>query len=174
MLRTSESYAGAGGLSGPLSLPAQSAVTHQEVRVYQNASGDLLLKAECTPVFKSGQNFDLSEDGSLAAVVRDGSIVVYKLPALSQQDREDIAEVERFAPPPSEAMVSLTRLAKGPAAAAAVGTAPEASVAGAAGVASPAASVPVSPEEAPAETPARRKPPTLLNPGEHAEIPAKN
>ena len=54
--------------------------------MYQNASGDLLLKVECSPVIKTAENFDLSADGSQLAVIRQGNIAIYKLPPLSQQD----------------------------------------------------------------------------------------
>jgi len=84
----------------------------QEVRVYQNASGDMLLRVECTPAFKTAENFDLSADGLLAAVVRNGAIAVYKLPPLSKRDQQDMAEVASFAPPASAAEVTLKRLAE--------------------------------------------------------------
>jgi hypothetical protein len=142
----------------------------QEVRVYQNASGDLLLRVECTPAFKTAENFDLSGDGMLAAVVRNGAIAVYKLPPLTKRDKDDMAEVGAFAPPASVADVSLKRLVvpaksaqalrraelqsaavKGP------GVVPEASVdLGSSAAASP------------------RRPPTLLKPGEKPEFGTGN
>jgi hypothetical protein len=142
----------------------------QEVRVYQNASGDLLLRVECTPAFKTAENFDLSGDGMLAAVVRNGAIAVYKLPPLSKLDKDDMAEVGSFAPPASLADVSLKRLVvpvksaqstrrpltqsaavKGP------GAVPEAAVdMGSSAAASP------------------RRPPTLLKPGEKPEFGTAN
>ena len=83
---------------------------HQEVRVYQIASGDLLLKTECSPVIKTAENFDLAADGSQLAVVRQGNVAVYKLPPLSKQDRADMAEVAKFAPAADNGPVSLHRL----------------------------------------------------------------
>ena len=88
----------------------QGTPARQEVRVYQNASGDLLLKVDCSPIFKSGENFDLSSDGLMAAVVRSGAIAVYRLPAPGRQDLEDMLEVAKFAPPPGDGRVSLPRL----------------------------------------------------------------
>jgi hypothetical protein len=88
----------------------QGTAARQEVRVYQNASGDLLLKVDCSPIFKSGENFDLSGDGLMAAVVRNGAIAVYKLPPPGKEDREDMLEVAKFAPPPGDGRVLLPRL----------------------------------------------------------------
>jgi hypothetical protein len=136
--------------------------SHQELRVYQNASGDLLLKVACDPIFKTGENFDLSADGMEVAVVRGASIAVYKLPPPTKRDREDMAEVAKFAPPASLAMVDLKRLAARPAAAAAVARAPVSG--GANEVGAPVAS---------GEAEAKRKPPTLLLPGEKAEFSPK-
>lgn len=125
----------------------QGTAARQEVRVYQNASGDLLLKVECSPIFKSEENFDLSSDGLEAAVVRNGAIAVYKLPPLGKEDREDMAEVAKFSPPPGAGVVSLARLTvpvevAGNSGAAGVASAPKAAVA-AAGAGS-ARAVPVS------------------------------
>jgi hypothetical protein len=146
---------------------APKLVPKQEVRVYQNASGNLLLKAECRPVFKTAENFDLSPDGMLAAVVRDGAIAVYRLPGLGKVDLDDMAEVEKFAPAiVSTGNVVLTRLTKPEKAAmaaesAAASTAAATSAAAAALIAPP---VPNGP----------RKPPSLLNPGEKPQFGGGN
>jgi hypothetical protein len=84
----------------------------QEVRVYQTESGDLLLKVPTTPVTRYAENFDLSEDGMLAAVVNAGVIQVYKLPQPSAQDVKDLAEAKSFSPPASQAPVNFARLAQ--------------------------------------------------------------
>jgi hypothetical protein len=137
----------------------------QEVRVYQNASGDMLLHVDCSPVMKSAENFDLSADGLLAVVVRNGSLVVYKLPPLSSRDREDIAAVSEFAPPAvTEGKVTLGRLTTPARAAPVVSTAPQ-SVA--------AAQAQADAGLAPAP-PVKRNPPTLLNPGEKPEFGTAN
>lgn len=73
--------------------------THQELRVYQTESGDLLLRLNCSPVFRTGENFDLSPSGMLAAVVKDTDLQIYQLPEPSRQDRKDLEEVAKFAPP---------------------------------------------------------------------------
>jgi hypothetical protein len=150
---------GAGGLpedDGP----------RQEVRVYQNASGDLLLKVECTPSFKTAENFDLSADGLLAAVVRNGAIAVYKLPPLTKRDQQDMAEVGSFAPPASLAQVTLKRLAE-PAREERVSRRP---VTQSATVTGPGA-IPQADFGAGA---AARKPPTLLKAGEKPEFGTGN
>jgi hypothetical protein len=138
------------------------------------ASGDLLLHVECSPVIKTAENFDLAPDGSEVAVVRDGKIVLYKLPPLSKHDREDITEVAAFAPPAGTGPVSLDKI-----------TTPRPVMAlrqkdGPATLAAGPASATVTSSvaagsEAVEDTPApARKPPTLLNPGEKAEMPGKD
>lgn len=144
---------------------AGEVVTTQEVKVYQNASGNLLLDAECRPVFKSAENFDLSPDGMTAAVVRDGMIAVYKLPALSKTDEEDMAEVAKFAPALGTGNVRLARLTRpvqveAPAESLAV---PNSPAAAAAAIVKPAVT-PSGP----------RKPPSLLKPGEKPEFGSAN
>ncbi len=157
---------------GGMTAPADPTDTsRQEVRVYQIASGDLLLKAECTPVIKTAENFDLSADGSQLAVVRQGSIAIYKLPPLSQQDRADMEEIAKFAPAAGKGPVSLHRLTVPvPGRTAARIEAP---------AAAPAAAVAASGDSSAADAGAAvavtpRKPPTLLNPGETAEMPGKS
>jgi len=155
----------------------------QEVRVYQTESGDLVLKATTSPAFKTAENFDLSTDGKLAALVRDGEIAIYKLPAPSERDRKAAAEVAKFAPPPGgEAELSLqgivVREQPGETVA---GNAPRVVTPVVAGASVPAANNPAAADNAAqatrpvttanavAATPAK-KPPTLLLPGEQAEF----
>ena len=82
----------------------------QEVRVYQTESGDLLLKVPTNPVTRFAENFDLSEDGLVAAVVNDGAVQVYKLPKLTKQDVKDLEEAKSFSPPVSVAPVSFAKM----------------------------------------------------------------
>ena len=140
-------------------------IPSQEVRVYQNASGNLLLQAECRPVFKTAENFDLSPDGMTAAVVRDGMIAVYKLPALSKTDLEDMVEVAKFAPAVGTGNVKLARLVRPVKV-----EAPAESLAISKSAAAPAAAI-VTPAAA-ASGP--RKPPSLLKPGEKPEFGSAN
>jgi hypothetical protein len=145
-----------------------TAVAHQEVRVYQDASGDLLLRTECTPVIKTAENFDLSSDGTLAAVVRGGEILLYKLPPLGKADRDDIAEVAKFAPPETDAPVRLAKLTVP------LPTAkPTADVSVQKGMVAPAPPV-VAGGQALEAKPETRKPPTLLKPGEKPEYGTAN
>jgi hypothetical protein len=153
----------------------QGSPTRQEVRVYQIASGDLLLKVDCGPVFKTAENFDLSSDGMLAAVVREGAVAIYRLPELGKRDREDIAAVAKFAPPAGNGPVVLGRLT-GPR------QTPEQTQSATVAPATPATPAPPAPtpSDTPRETagadpsadPTPRTPPTLLKPGEKAEFPA--
>jgi hypothetical protein len=82
----------------------------QEVRVYQTESGDLLLKAQTTPVTRYAENFDLSEDGLVAALVNAGAVEVYKLPPPSKQDLKDLEEARSFSPPVSDAPVQFAKM----------------------------------------------------------------
>lgn len=149
--------------------------SHQEVRVYQNASGDLLLKAECSPVIKTAENFDLAPDGSQLALVRQGNIVIYKLPPLSKQDRADIAEVAKFAPPAETGPVTLHRLTTPPSRAANHKEVPVALAAQPSAASGHATSGDAAPAATPAgDSDAPRKPPTLLNPGEKVDTPGKS
>ncbi len=93
-----------------------SAVTGQEVRVYQNYNGKVLFKIDCSPVERAGQNFALSPDGLRLAVVRETvvrhaatkdddaysqtstAVEVYPLPALTDQDSAAVKEAEKLAP----------------------------------------------------------------------------
>jgi hypothetical protein len=152
-------------------LPAEAPVTRQEIRVYQNASGDLLLKVICVPAYKTAENFDLSEDGSQLVVAQGSNLAVYTLPPLSKQDRADMAEVAKFAPPAGSGPVLLTRLTAGGDSSEKAGAIPAPAVPAATQTASPTAA---SAESASGEAEAGpRKPPTLLNPGEKAEMPGK-
>jgi hypothetical protein len=157
--------------------PQQSTSEGQEIRVYQIASGDMLLKLQPNPAFRTAENFDLSEDGTLLATVKDGSVAVYKLPPLSKRDKEDMAEVAKFAPPPGSGPVRFSLLT-GPAVAAkkAAAKLDRSSVAqvgaGAKSAVDSTEAAQTNAEPAPATAP--RKPPTLLNPGEKPEFGKAN
>jgi hypothetical protein len=101
------------GLSGLATELPEDAT--QEVRVYQTESGDLLLKAPCSPVVRNAENFDLSPDGREAAVVNGGAVQVYKLPGPSAQDMKDLKEAASFAPPASDGPVKLSAILVKPA-----------------------------------------------------------
>ncbi|WP_263379752.1 hypothetical protein [Granulicella paludicola] len=159
-------------LGGPpmMNNDAASTADRQEVRVYQTASGSLLLKTDASPAIKTAENFSLSEDGTELAVVREGAIEVFKLPGLTARDKDDVAEVAKFAPPEDTGPVLLGLLTGRP-------KARETVKAAAMAEPQPAALADVSaavdaPGNAKVAGPAvpKRKPPTLLKPGEKAQF----
>jgi hypothetical protein len=93
-----------------------AAISSQEVRVYQTYNGTQLFRINCTPVERSGQNFDLSPDGMRLAVVREtevrrkgtkvagsymdksAGIEIYALPPLTDQDRSSVKAAAINAP----------------------------------------------------------------------------
>jgi hypothetical protein len=156
-------------LGGPPTMNADPASTsdRQEIRVYQTASGNLLLKTDASPAIKTAENFSLSEDGTELAVVREGAIEVFKLPGLTARDKEDLAEVAKFAPPEDTGPVLLGLLTERPRARQSVKSAivPAPAPAALADV-----SGSVDGKETEAAAVPKRKPPTLLKPGEKAEF----
>jgi len=141
------------GQPSPQGIP--DITTTQEVRVYQTQTGDLLLKVDCNPVFRSEENFDLSPDGMRAAVVRSGNIEIYHLPELTKLDREDLADLQKLAPPPNTGPIDLNKLFGAEQASVALAT----------------QSVVVT---ASGDSQTSRPRPTLLNPGEKPEFQDKN
>ncbi len=81
--------------------------TSQSVTVFQTDSGKPILRLDCTPVLPSGQNFDLSPDGTALAVIRDSNIEIHRLPPLSAKDRAGLAKAAALAPEPTEGPVLL-------------------------------------------------------------------
>jgi hypothetical protein len=133
--------------------------TNQDLRIYQTQTGDLLLKAAPSPAFKTGENFDLSADGLRAAIVHDKTIDIYRLPELTKLDKEDLAELAKFAPPPSTDKISFSGLPG----AMVIDTPTEAS-----SPASPPNVVVLGDTNRPAQ------PPSLLTDGEKAQFPEKS
>ena len=108
-----------------------AAVTSQDVRVYQMHTGRQLFRIDCTPVERSGQNFDISPDGLRLGVIREAEIrhkgdagspantsksagvEVYALPPLTNQDRSDMKAAELTAPKDTGAAIdeALARVA---------------------------------------------------------------
>jgi hypothetical protein len=144
-----------------LSMQALDTSATQDVRVYQTQTGDQLLKIDCSPIFRSAENFDLSPDGMRVAVVRKSAVEVYRLPELTKQDIDDLAELQKIAPPPGIGRINLTGLAE-------TAETAQASVATVNGDAPPPAA------NTSGDTQTRRPPPSLLNPGEKPEFPGKN
>ncbi len=151
----------------------------QELRVYQMQSGDLLLKVGVTPTFRTAENYDMAADGSRVVVVHEGELDLYKLPALSKTDREDLEDVAKMEPPVGgKGPINLRKLVEDDAQPAPLKEA-EGTVAAVPGAPSLAAEVPAG-KAAPSvgiiangDSQAPRKPPTLLKPGEKAEYKEK-
>ena len=154
-------------------------ISLQEVRVYQIASGDLLAKLPLTPMFRVPENFDLSADGKVLALLHDDEIDVYSLPELRKEDKEDIAEVAAFAPPVTSGPVKLARLfepgASKPAETADAGAKAVLSVPVSASTLAPTPrTTPEQGNVGDVATTGTRQRPTLLNPGEQPEFKDKN
>jgi hypothetical protein len=74
-------------------------VNTQAVVVYQTNTGKQLLRAECSPVERAGQNFALAPDGQALAVVHADAVEIYNLPPLTNKDQAAIKLAQSSAPP---------------------------------------------------------------------------
>jgi hypothetical protein len=74
-------------------------VSNQTVVVYQTGTGKQLLRADCSPVERAGQNFALSPNGLALAVLHADAIEIYTLPALTTKDESDLKLARSIAPP---------------------------------------------------------------------------
>jgi len=130
---------------------APSTFTTQEIRVYQTDSGKQLLRAECSPVQRAGQNFDLSPDGLRLATLRNDAIEVYRLPVLTSGDEAAIRAAKALQPENTGAVVNLVPHRK-----------PVSQAAAPTGKTQPSAEAPeAAPADEPSSTSEPRKPPTL-------------
>ena len=77
-------------------------VSAQTVVVYQTDTGKQLLRADCSPVERAGQNFALSPDGLALAVVHADAIEIYTLPPLTTKDQADLKLAQASAPPETD------------------------------------------------------------------------
>jgi hypothetical protein len=73
-------------------------VSSQTVAVYQTSTGKQLLRADCSPVERAGQNFTLSPNGLALAVVHADAIEIYNLPPLTDKDEAAIKLAKTSAP----------------------------------------------------------------------------
>ena len=170
----------------------------EEIRVYGNESGDLLLRVNCAPVERTAENFDLSADGRTLAVLGSKSLDLYTLPELNAHDLKAMAEVEGMRPPEAHGPVVLRRITRPihegsneteetvheegesaipdavqPAEVVAGGGSAAGSgqtVGSSEGSPSRQRSDALDPRAEPAAADAPRKPPTLLNPGESPQF----
>jgi hypothetical protein len=83
-------------------------ISAQTVVVYQTGTGKQLLRADCSPVERAGQNFALSPDGMALAIVHNDAIEIYTLPALTTKDQSDIKLALSIAPPENDVPVHFT------------------------------------------------------------------
>jgi hypothetical protein len=83
-------------------------VSGQTVVVYQTGTGKQLLKADCSPVERAGQNFALSPSGLALAVVHADAIEIYTLPPLTTKDESDLKLAHSIAPPENDLPVHFT------------------------------------------------------------------
>ena len=83
-------------------------VSSQTVVVYQTGTGKQLLRADCSPVERAGQNFALSPNGLALAVVHADAIEIFTLPALTTKDQSDIKLALSIAPPEDDLPVRFT------------------------------------------------------------------
>jgi hypothetical protein len=74
-------------------------VNGQNVVVYQTGTGKQLLRADCSPIQRAGQNFTLSPNGLALAVLHADAIEIYNLPPLTSKDESDIKLARSIAPP---------------------------------------------------------------------------
>ena len=74
----------------------------QNVTVYQTDSGRQVLRVDCQPVQRAGQNFTLSPNGMSLAIVRADAIEVYGLPPLSPKELAAVKEAQTMAPEANE------------------------------------------------------------------------
>jgi len=70
----------------------------QVVTVYQTDSGRQLLRIDASPIARAGQNFALSPDGMSLAVIRGDAVEMYRLPALTPDERKAVQTADASAP----------------------------------------------------------------------------
>jgi hypothetical protein len=167
-------------------------VRAEEVRVYQTYSGKVLLRVECSPAERAGQNFELSPDGSRLAAVQEtvvqhpatkddaaytvhtAAIMVYPLPALTAKDEAAVRDEQALSPEESNAAIRLSTQAPaaedenkdGGGGAAASSVAASATESNAAPEPAPAEAAGSSSAAGDTQPTAPRKPPSLYAPGE--------
>jgi hypothetical protein len=93
------------GLSQP-----QETTTTEQVRVFQAESGRVLLTKNASPFQKTGQNYDLSPDGQILAVVQQGYLMLYPLPQASAREQKDQAAADKLVPAAYTGQIELTAI----------------------------------------------------------------
>jgi hypothetical protein len=83
-------------------------ISAQTVVVYQTNTGKQLLRADCSPVERAGQNFALSPNGLGLAIVHADAVEVYSLPPLTSKDEAELKLAQASAPPETDLPVHFT------------------------------------------------------------------
>jgi hypothetical protein len=148
-------------------------ISSQTVVVYQSSSGKQILRVDCSPIERAGQNFALSPDGLSLAVIHADAIEIYSLPPLTSKEQATLKLAQSSSPKDSDLPVSLTdRSASSSDADSASQLQPSTPAKDPAGASSGATALPVGSAEQPPTQPATsaagdtspeqpRKPPTL-------------
>jgi hypothetical protein len=92
-------------------------VAGQNVVVYQTGSGRQILRAECSPIERAGQNFTLSPNGLGLAVIHDEAVEVYSLPPLTTREESNVKLAQATAPEENDAPIHFRTEQTAPAAA---------------------------------------------------------
>lgn len=90
--------------SGPV---LTSDYTSESVTVYQTESGKQIFHTDCSPIARAGQNFALSPDGKKLAVIRNGAIEIFALPAMSSKDQAELKEARAMIPAVTDDPIAL-------------------------------------------------------------------
>jgi hypothetical protein len=139
-------------------------VSGQTVVVYQTGTGKQLLRADCSPIERAGQNFALSPNGLALAVIHANAIEIYSLPPLTTKDESDLKLARSIEPPENDLPVNLTGQPATPDSDSVTQTSPQ--PANAPGPSTPPPATPSAPATQSGDTPPdqqRRTPPTLYS-----------
>ena len=83
----------------------------QAVVVYQTDSGKQILRVDCSPIERAGQNFAISPDGMNLAVIRNEAVEVYRLPPLTAEEKKAVQLAKASAPEETDAVVHFSQAA---------------------------------------------------------------
>jgi hypothetical protein len=87
----------------------------QTVTVYQTDSGRQIMRIDCNPAERAGQNFDLAPDGMSLAVIRNNAIEIYPLPALTPSEQKAVQLAKASAPVDPDAGLDVSSALSAPA-----------------------------------------------------------
>jgi hypothetical protein len=81
----------------------------QTVVVYQIDSGRQILRVDCSPIERAGQNFSLSPDGLDLAIIRNDAIELYDLPPLTPEEQKALQQAKASAPEDTDVAVQFNQ-----------------------------------------------------------------